>query len=122
MWTSLKGNLMAVKKEVEDCKDMEGWNEHCQLMLQAMFGMNYEEFYSFLTAIGERRLDALRDNKPLLLFGNWQLGRNHLLFDLMQVKKILIAFLKDTDTLNLNIFKNLDDQPELMKEFDHYFL
>lgn len=122
MWTSLKGNLMAVKKEVEDCKDMEGWNEHCQLMLQAMFGMNYEEFYSFLTAIGERRLDALRNNKPLLLFGNWQLGRNHLLFDLMQVKKILIAFLKDTDTLNLNIFKNLDDQPELMKEFDHYFL
>lgn len=114
---------MAVKKEVEDCKDMEGWNEHCQLMLQAMFGMNYQEFYSFLTSIGQRRLDALRDNKPMFLFGNWQLGRNHMLFDLIQLKKILVTFIKDTDTLSLNIFKNLDEQPEqLTKEIEHYVL
>jgi hypothetical protein len=114
---------MAVKKEVEDCKDMEGWNEHCQLMLRAMFGMNFEEFYSFLTCIGKRRLDALRDNKPLQLFGNWQLGRNHILFDLIQLKKILVNFVKDTDTMRLNIFKNLDDEPEqLIKEIDHFLL
>jgi len=122
MWTSLKDNLMAVKKEVEDCKDMEGWDEHCQLMLQAMFGMNYEEFYSFLTFIGKRRMDSLRDNEPVLLFGNWQLGRNHMLFDLIQLKTILITFIKDTDTKSLNFFKKLDDQSEeLIKEIEHYF-
>jgi hypothetical protein len=122
MWTSLKDNLMAVKKEVEDCKDMEGWDEHCQLMLQAMFGMNYEEFYSFLTFIGKRRMDSLRDNEPVLQFGNWQLGRNHMLFDLIQLKGILITFIKDTDTKSLNFFKKLDDQSEeLIKEIEHYF-
>jgi hypothetical protein len=88
-----------------------------------MFGMNYQEFYSFLTSIGQRRLDALRDNKPMFLFGNWQLGRNHMLFDLIQLKKILVTFIKDTDTLSLNIFKNLDEQPEqLTKEIEHYVL
>lgn len=122
MWTSLKDSLMAVKKEVEDCKDMEGWDEHCQLMLQAMFGMNYEDFYSFLTFIGKRRMDFLRDSEPVLLFGNWQLGRNHMLFDLIQLKTILITFIKDTDTKSLNFFKKLDDQSdELIKEIEHYF-
>ncbi|XP_069698380.1 2-oxoglutarate and iron-dependent oxygenase JMJD4 isoform X2 [Periplaneta americana] len=43
MWSSLQSNLMAVKKEVEDCKDMEGWDEHCQLMLQAMFDTDTAE-------------------------------------------------------------------------------
>lgn len=123
MWASLKDSLMAVKKEVEDCKDMEGWEEHCQLMLQAMFGMNYEEFYSFLTFVGKRRLDSLRENKLMLLFGNWQLGRNHVLFDLKQLKTILITFIKDTDAKSLNFLKNLGDQPEqLIKEIEHYFL
>ncbi|PNF41555.1 JmjC domain-containing protein 4 [Cryptotermes secundus] len=123
MWASLKDNLMAVKKEVEDCKDMEGWDEHCQLILQAMFGMNYEEFYSFLTFIGNKRLDSLRENKLILLFGNWQLGRNHILFDLEQLKRVLITFIKDTDTRSLNFFKNLDNQPEqLIKEIEHYFV
>jgi hypothetical protein len=102
---------------------MEGWDEHCQLLLQAMCGMNYEEFFSFLTFIGKRRLDSLRENELILLFGNWQLGRNHILFDLKQLKTILITFIKDTDTISLNFFKNLDDQPEqLIKEIEHYFL
>jgi hypothetical protein len=123
MWTSLKGNLTAVKKEVEDCKDMEGWDEHCQLMLQAMFGMNFDEFYSFLTFIGKRRLDSLRENKLMHLFGNWKLGKNHILFDLKQLKTVLITFIKDTDTKSLNFFRNLDDQPEqLIKEIEHYVL
>jgi len=114
---------MAVKKEVKDCKDMEGWDEHCQLMLQAMFGMNYKEFFSFLAFIGKRRLDFLKNSKPLLLFGGWQLGRNHILFDLIQLKKILVTFIEDTDTKSLNFFRNLDDQPEqLMKEIEQYIL
>jgi hypothetical protein len=114
---------MAVKREVEDCKDMQGWNEHCQLMLQSMFGMNYEEFYSFLTFIGKRRLDSLTENKLTLLFGNWQLGRNHILFDLKQLKTVLIAFIKDNDTESLNFFRKLDDQPEqLIKDIEHYLL
>jgi hypothetical protein len=68
-------------------------------------------------------MDSLRDNEPLLLFGNWKLGRNHILFDLIKLKTVLISFIEDTDAKNLNFFKRLDDQSEeLTKEIERYFL
>jgi len=38
MWETLQQSLMAVQKEVEDCRDMDGWEQHCQIMLRATYG------------------------------------------------------------------------------------
>ena len=121
MWTSLKENLNAVKKEVEDCKDMEQWNEHCQLMLRSLFGINYEEFYSFLYFIARRRLDSLKTANPLILYGNWKLGRNHTIFDLKQLLKVFTSLITDTDFVNLTFYESLDIKPEeFMREIQSY--
>nr|CAD7570431.1 unnamed protein product [Timema californicum] len=87
MWDSLQNNLLAVKKEVEDYSAIDGWEDHCQLMLRATYGMNYEEFYNFLHFIATRRLDYLGNNNPNIMFGEWKIGINHAIFDLVQLKK-----------------------------------
>ncbi|KAJ9577233.1 hypothetical protein L9F63_006207 [Diploptera punctata] len=123
MWTSLQENLMAVKKEVDDCKDMEDWNEHCQLMLQATFGMNYQEFYYFLYFIGRIRLDSLKNTSPVIIYGNWKLTRNHILFDLRQLLKVFTSVINDSDVINLTFYKNLTDSPqEFVSEIESYIL
>lgn len=30
-WQYLKNRLLAVQKEIEDCRTMEGWHQHCQV-------------------------------------------------------------------------------------------
>lgn len=121
MWTSLQENLKAVKKEVEDCKDMEHWNEHCQLMLRATFGINYEEFYYFLYFIGRIRLDSLKSNRPLILYGDWKLARNHIVFDLRQLVKVFTSVITDSDVINLTFFSTLGNGPEeFVREIQSY--
>ncbi|XP_049856780.1 2-oxoglutarate and iron-dependent oxygenase JMJD4 [Schistocerca gregaria] len=97
MWLSLKNHLAAVKKEIEDCKEMEEWNSHCQIMLRASFGLDYEEFYRFLLHISKKRIDSLHGKDDLIVYGNWRIGRNHIVFDLLKINEVLNLFLSDTD-------------------------
>ncbi|XP_067001923.2 2-oxoglutarate and iron-dependent oxygenase JMJD4 isoform X3 [Anabrus simplex] len=119
MLNSLQTNLAAVKKEVDDCRDMEEWEEHCQLILRASYGIDYEEFYTFLHCIVTKRLDYFLHEKPVMLFGGWLLGKEHILFDIKQLQKVLQLFLTDSDTIKLKFFKNLgSDHENLIEEID----
>nr|CAD7423534.1 unnamed protein product [Timema monikensis] len=110
MWDSLQNNLLAVKKEVEEYRAIDGWEDHCQLMLRATYGMNYEEFYNFLHFIATRRLDFLGNNNPNIMFGEWKIGINHAIFDLVQLKKVLDLLLCDSNIKFISFFQNLGNQ------------
>ncbi|KAG8240278.1 hypothetical protein J437_LFUL012755, partial [Ladona fulva] len=61
MWPSLNAALIAVERELEDCLEggMDAWEEQCQVLLQAVHGINFFEFYAFLRALAERRVHFL---------------------------------------------------------------
>ncbi|XP_046676826.1 2-oxoglutarate and iron-dependent oxygenase JMJD4 isoform X2 [Homalodisca vitripennis] len=119
MWNSLRGNLAAVKAEISDCQDMEEWEEHCQLMLNASFGLDYKQFCSFLLYIIHTRLIHLSENTDLKVYGNWFMGVNHLKFDIMQAKLTLEKLASDSDFNKLNYFcKAENDIRVIMEEID----
>nr|XP_018904443.1 PREDICTED: jmjC domain-containing protein 4 [Bemisia tabaci] len=112
VWTSLKANLEAVKKEVSDCQDMDDWFEHCQLMLKSTFGMNYEEFYRFLFYVGTKRIEHLNQNELLSSFQTWKFGREHMLYDLVKIKEVLLLFIDCDELVELPFYSELNNPPE----------
>ncbi|CAO1415486.1 unnamed protein product [Diamesa serratosioi] len=62
---NLINHLSDVEKEISDCNDMENYEEHCQLMLKASFGLNYKDFIDILTHIAHKRLEQINPNNPL---------------------------------------------------------
>lgn len=116
MWKALQNHLESVQKEIEDCKEMENWSEHCQIMLKASFGMNYEDFYYFLMFISKRRLECIEQNKPLPVLGDWIIGRNHILFDLKQIYKILTTFFSNPSVKELKFLSSLNEDPNISLE------
>ncbi|XP_043476912.1 2-oxoglutarate and iron-dependent oxygenase JMJD4 [Leptopilina heterotoma] len=97
MWLALQKELLSVMKEIEDCKEMENWTSHCQLMLKASYGMNYSQFFHFLSFIAERRIKSLNHEIFNISFDSWILGKNHSLFDLRQIKIVLEHLTKDAN-------------------------
>ncbi|XP_071490381.1 2-oxoglutarate and iron-dependent oxygenase JMJD4-like [Diadema antillarum] len=58
-WRFLQDELRAVQKSIEDCRDMDGWEEQCQLIMKASTGMDYPEFFNFLHLVASNRLSML---------------------------------------------------------------
>lgn len=63
--TNLISHLSDVEKEISDCKDMDNYEDHCQLMLKASFGLNYKDFIDILTHIANKRLKQINPNDPV---------------------------------------------------------
>lgn len=101
MWESIELNLKSVKKEIEDCCEMEGFLQHCQVMLKASFGMDFYKFCDFLKFIALKRLDQVRKKEKKVLFHGHILGLNHALFDLISVKTVLEKLLQHCDVTEL---------------------
>lgn len=110
MWESIAENLKAVKKEIEDCKDMENWLGQCQIMLKASHGMNFEMFYDFLCHVAVKRIKILK-GEVCDVIDFYRLGRNHCRFDLSKVREVLMAFMKHEDFLEFCFICN-DLKPE----------
>lgn len=62
MWEHLKSELAKVQRSIEDCKDMDNWYQHCQVILRASCGINYAEFIDFLDVIAMRRIRTFTEN------------------------------------------------------------
>uniref|UniRef100_A0A1B0DNP0 Jumonji domain-containing protein 4 n=1 Tax=Phlebotomus papatasi TaxID=29031 RepID=A0A1B0DNP0_PHLPP len=97
IWNALENNLSQVEKEIDDCRDMENFNEHCQVLLKASFGMNFQDFLQLLQKIVEKTLNKTRS------FEGFTYGDNHLRFDLDSVNNVLETmeksiWIKDEDT------------------------
>ncbi|XP_797590.2 2-oxoglutarate and iron-dependent oxygenase JMJD4 [Strongylocentrotus purpuratus] len=62
-WRFLQSELQAVQKSIEDCRDMEGWADQCQLIMKASTGMDYAEFFNYLHIISSHRLQSCNENR-----------------------------------------------------------
>ena len=120
MWNSLKTNLTKVKKEIDDCKDMENWPEQCQIVLSASYGFDYQKFYLMLRQLAQNRMDALKKSQNLKLYGNWLLGTNHMLFDLKQIAKILKFLTTDEDFLSLENLTKKYEPENFVKKLENF--
>lgn len=83
---SLMKNFDDVQKEIEDCKDMENFDEHCQVMLKSVYGMNIAEFVDLVLHIFDKRIKSC----DIKMFNEFSLGENLKKFDL----KIAVEVLK----------------------------
>ncbi|XP_066596398.1 2-oxoglutarate and iron-dependent oxygenase JMJD4 [Prorops nasuta] len=101
MWMALKKEFALVIREVEDCKNMENWREHCQLMLKTSYGMDYIQFYDFLSFIAKRRLNSIVEGNPIISFKNYKLGANQSMFDLRSLKTVLEDFIAEVQDKSL---------------------
>lgn len=82
---------------------MENFDEHCQVMLKASFGMNFKDFLDLLEHISEKRIKSLTNEKSFKIFKIFDLNQNHLKFDLKSIENVLTDFLtKNLKDLNLN--------------------
>lgn len=95
IWYALENHLQQVIKEIDDCKDMPMFNEHCQIMLKASFGMDYEMFLNLLCFIVEKRLKSIENND--FIINGFTYGKNHILFDINSILNVLNTILKSCD-------------------------
>ncbi|XP_060523151.1 2-oxoglutarate and iron-dependent oxygenase JMJD4 [Cylas formicarius] len=110
VWESLNHNLSNVIKEIEHCKEMEDFENHCQVMLNALFGMDHKKFLEILKFIALSRVDMLRNKALRVLFHGHIIGINHILFDLKQIKFVLEQFLNcDLNFSSLFVEDNVED-------------
>lgn len=88
IWLALFESYNKVLHEIDDCKDMENFDEHCQLMLKSVFGLDFKMFFDILNCIVENRLNMLSLNKDFML-NEWRLGQNHAMFDLIAIRNVV---------------------------------
>ncbi|KNC29011.1 putative JmjC domain-containing protein 4 [Lucilia cuprina] len=62
IWYNLNNQMEKVVKEIDDCRQMDNFIEHCQTMLRASFGLNYLDFLQLLECIANRRLRQFNNN------------------------------------------------------------
>lgn len=99
---SLLKNFEDVKAEIQDCSSMENFEEHCQIMLKSLFGMNFEEFVDLLIHIGTKRMRKLKLGERLKLFNKYDIGNNLVRYDTEKIQQILKELL-NVDYLNENL-------------------
>lgn len=91
IWTALFKKYNEVVEEISDCKDMDNFDEHCQLMLKSVFGFNFEIFLDMMNYIAVNRLGILNaDIHTPANEKNIRLGRKHAIFDLKSIQSTMI--------------------------------
>lgn len=91
IWMTLFEKYNEVVEEISDCKDMENFDEHCQLMLKSVFGLNFEMFLDMMNLIAVNRLSILNtDSRTSVNDNNSRLGRKHSIFDLKSIQSTMI--------------------------------
>lgn len=101
IWKTLEHNLVSVKKEIENCRDMENFNQHCQIILKSCFGINYREFYNLVKFILDKRLNAIEKSKEIILFDKFKLGVSHLLYEIKVLQETVKKIFENSDMSKL---------------------
>jgi hypothetical protein len=83
---NLLKHLTDVENEIQDCRDMDNFDEHCQLMLKCWFGINLDGFLDILEHIVDKRLSIFS------MCGDCELGKQHKKFDLIKIREVLEIF------------------------------
>lgn len=93
IWTEMESTYRNVIKEIADCCDMDDFEGHCQLMLNSVFGMNFEKFFEMLDIVASNRVRVLQSSDDHCRVNDVLLGKAHATFDLQMVSTVL----KDID-------------------------
>ncbi|XP_065184333.1 2-oxoglutarate and iron-dependent oxygenase JMJD4-like [Sycon ciliatum] len=59
LWKGLKDDLLEVEKAISDCRDMDDYHTHCQVLLRSHSGLNYPGFLKLILTVGSQRLDKM---------------------------------------------------------------
>lgn len=78
-------NYSKVLKEIDDCKDMKFFEQHCQVMLKASYGIDFMEFLELLYTVGRRRKLLLNDDLKIVKSSEFQIGLKHCKFDIAAI-------------------------------------
>lgn len=113
IWTAIYEKFDAVLREIDDCKDMDNFDEHCQLMLKSDFGLDFKLFLEILQCIVTNRKILLQTN-PELILNESKLGRQHAIYDLKSIRRVLEDFcgkcnLQELQKTSQNIISQIDD-------------
>lgn len=84
IWHAMNSKLQEIRQEIDDCKDMDNFDEHCQVMLKSVFGLDFNMFFDILRLVVKNRLKIL-DAGASLVLNEAELGENHAIFDLSAV-------------------------------------
>lgn len=106
---SLLSHHEDVEREIADCRDMENFEEHCQLMLKSSFGMNFTDFLEILVHIADKRIKGLRENVDFKVFDKFSFGDDHMKFDLKAIKHVLTILKENNSVVKFNDIVNLID-------------
>lgn len=88
VWSALLESYRKVLIEIDDCRDMDDFEGHCQIMLRALHGMNFEDFLDLLKVVVDNRVESFRSGDQLLT-NEFVLGENLCLFDLKSCLTVL---------------------------------
>lgn len=88
IWQQIYENYQKVLKEIDDCKDMDSFDEHCQIMLKASHGMNFEDLINLLEVILTNRFECLTTKCELQIL-HFKYNENHCRFDIKAILKVL---------------------------------
>lgn len=102
IWENLYKCIKKVLNEISDCRNMENFDNHSQIMLKAIFGINYEQFLNIIEYIMKKRVNSLKNNYDLILFNQYKLNHYHLIFDLKSIKSLIIKMLNDDEIIKGN--------------------
>lgn len=105
---NLLQNFQDVKAEIDDCSDMENFEDHCQLMLKSLFGMDFKDFVEILMHIGMKRI---KSSGSFRLFEKYYIGKNLMNFEQKIIRQVLEEMLNIADTsdeLKLKIQNYID--------------
>lgn len=102
VWSALLDSYRKVLKEIDDCRDMDDFEQHCQLMLKALHGMNFDSFLDLLKVVVDSRVARFRSGNQLLT-NEFVLGENLCLFDLRSCLTVLDQVTTSLTELNCSV-------------------
>lgn len=113
IWSALYAKFIEVLREIDDCKDMDNFDEHCQLMLKSDFGIDFKMFLDILELIVKNRTKIVQSNLDIVL-NEYKLGKKHAIFDLKAIQRVLEDFstkfnLEDLRQTSQNIMLKIDE-------------
>lgn len=106
IWLSMLDKFHEIQREIDDCKDMDNFDGHCQLMLKSVFGLDFQMFFDILNVILKNRLLILKTGN-LKILNEAELGTNHTMFDLQAIRCVVQDIY---DKLEIEQFKQSSQQ------------
>lgn len=100
IWNALRTNLGYVIEELDSWEDVQGSEEHYQVMLKASFGMNFRDFIDILEFIFNRRLCEI-DQTP-------SAAHKYVIFDLDRIHRLVEIMLEEEELFSAEDQERLD--------------